>query len=115
MKSHPYADLFPMMTDAELDLMAADIKGGQRSPVILDQHGLVVDGRNRLAACERAGLEPVTEVRTFPDDRAVLAFIVSANLHRRHLSETQRAMIAARIATMKSGARTDLGPIGPRS
>ena len=32
-----------------------------------------------------------------------LTFVISANLHRRHLTESQRATIAAKIVTMNSG------------
>ncbi len=37
-------------------------------------------------------------------------FILSKNLYRRHLTTSQRAMTAGRLANMKSGSRTDLGP-----
>ena len=40
---------------------------------------------------------------------------MSKNLHRRHLSVGQLAMIAARRATAKKGDRTDLGEISPKS
>ena len=52
MKTHPAADLFPMMTDAELTELAADIKAnGLLNPVVL-LDGQILDGRNRLRACE---------------------------------------------------------------
>ncbi len=36
--------------------------------------------------------------------------MISANLRRRHLDESQRAMIADKIANMAQGQRTDLQP-----
>ena len=42
-----------------------------------------------------------------------LGEVLSRNLQRRHLAESQRALVAARLANMRQGERTDLGPIGP--
>lgn len=104
MKAHPAAALFPMMTDSELAELAADIKtNGQRQPVItIDDDGerLVLDGRNRLRACEMVGVAP-TLVPFGGDDP--FALVVSANLHRRHMTASQRAMVAAELAKMKAG------------
>ena len=61
---HPAAELFPMMGGEALQALADDIREhGQREPVIL-YHGAVLDGRNRLRACELAGVEPRFVTRT---------------------------------------------------
>ena len=48
-----------MLADDELDELAADIKArGLLQPIVLDAEGRVLDGRNRLAACKKAGVKP---------------------------------------------------------
>lgn len=102
MQVHPVANVFPMMSDAEIDDLARDIlENGQREPVWMYQ-GQVIDGRNRMAACERIGRPPTTREFLGADDE-LLPFVISLNLKRRHLSESQRAMVAANIATMRHG------------
>jgi hypothetical protein len=106
MRVHPAAALFPMLIDAELRELAEDIKAnGLQSPIVTLQ-GEILDGRNRLRACEIAGVAPVFREHDGPQDDAV-SFVISANLHRRHLGESQRAMVAARLATLKHGQRAD--------
>ena len=103
MQVHPVANVFPMMSDAEIDDLARDIlENGQREPVWMYQ-GQVIDGRNRIAACERIGRLPNTREFVGADDE-LLPFVISLNLKRRHLSESQRAMVAANIATLPRGA-----------
>ena len=58
----------------------------------------------RRAPVDLGALEPDFTVAGVPGADA-LAFVVSRNLHRRHLSETQRSMIAARIANLTHGGR----------
>ena len=101
MEVHPAAQLFPLLEAGELEALAADIAAnGLQQPVVLDTDGRVLDGRNRVRACELAGVTPDYSVYDGDDP---VGFVVSANIHRRHLSESQRAMIAARLATMKEG------------
>jgi N6-adenosine-specific RNA methylase IME4 len=92
LKAHPAAELFPMMSDAEIADLGADIKAqGQRRPiVILD--GLILDGRNRYEACRRAGIEPRLE--QWSGASSPTAYVLSENLQRRHLTVDQRALIA---------------------
>jgi ParB/RepB/Spo0J family partition protein len=94
MKFHPVAEIFPMMSDEELDDLAQDIKAnGLINPIVVDE-GQSVDGRNRLEACRRAGVEPVFETLNGTDP---IAFILSSNDKRRHMSKGQRVMIAAQV------------------
>lgn len=113
METHELANLFPLLGDDQLNRLASDIKTkGQQFAIVLDQHGRLVDGRNRLAACKLAGVEPLTVTRHFASDLEVLDFIVSANDIRRHLNETQRGMIAAKIATLNLGQHKSESPKG---
>jgi hypothetical protein len=100
---HKYADIFPLMDDAELAALAADIRDhGQRDPIILHPDGKILEGRSRYRACQQIGLEPKTE-RYDGDDP--LAFVISRNLRRRHLNESQRALVAARLANIEHGGK----------
>lgn len=111
---HPAANIFPEMTDDEAKSLMIDIReNGQREPIILF-NGKVIDGRNRLRACRWLGFEPKTREYQGREDE-IVSYVLSLNLHRRHLTEGQRAMIASNLATMKQGARTDLSPIGGMS
>jgi hypothetical protein len=100
MESHPLADLFPMMGDEEFSRFATDIAShGQREAIVL-LDGKILDGRNRFKACRKWGM--VAETCEFNGDDP-LGFVLSKNLHRRHLTESQRAMVAAQLATFKVG------------
>jgi N6-adenosine-specific RNA methylase IME4 len=100
---HPLANIFPLIEGAEFDDLVADIKAnGQREDIVLYE-GKVLDGRNRYRACLAAGVLP----RGVAFDRELhgdpLAFVISKNLRRRHLNESQRAMVAARLETHRHG------------
>ena len=98
MKVHPAAELFPMMTGDAFDEFVEDIRAnGQQSPISTLPDGTLLDGRNRLEACRKLGLKPTT---TVVDTDSPLEFVISANMHRRHLTSSQRAAIAPTILPM---------------
>jgi hypothetical protein len=59
--------------------------------------------RNRLRACVAAGVTPRFEMFD-GDEAAAVRHVVSLNLKRRHLNESQRAMVAAGLAKLRPGA-----------
>jgi hypothetical protein len=119
-KVHPAADLFPMMGDEELAELGADIRANGLAAKIIfleDPDGtvVVVDGRNRLGAMERAGLS-MKDIPGVPLGHHVdpVAYLISTNIRRRHLTrEQKREVIAAllRLAPERSDRQvaTDVG------
>lgn len=121
---HPIASIFPMMSDEELKELADDIRAnGLREPIVCAHMGdgfddeVLIDGRNRYRACLMAGVEPkFRDLHTLPNvsadegadfitEEAVASWILSQNLHRRHLTPSQRATLAVDYAkTLESAA-----------
>jgi DNA modification methylase len=97
MKIHPAAEIFPMLSDEELDSLAVDIKThGLRHPLVMHDRELL-DGRNRLAACKIAGVDP--SFVEYEGDSPV-SFVISVNIKRRQLDASQRACVAVEIMPM---------------
>lgn len=89
-----------MLDEAELSELVEDIREhGQREPIVLHE-GKILDGRNRYRACCLAGVEPHT-TDYYGDDPA--SYVVSLNLRRRHLNESQRATVGAKLANLENG------------
>ena len=99
-KFHPLCKIFPSLPEEEMSKPVADIKAnGLKDPItILD--GQILDGRNRHIACGISGTEP-KYVEYSGDDP--IGFVVSANIHRRHLTPIQLAALANTIANMERG------------
>jgi N6-adenosine-specific RNA methylase IME4 len=98
---HHLSNIFPLLEGEPFAELVADIgaKGLQDSIVLYE--GKILDGRNRYRACDEARVKPrfVTYCGNDP-----LGYVVSLNVKRRHLDESGRAMVAARIATLQLGA-----------
>lgn len=101
---HELANIFPRMPGEEFAALKADIKtNGLLEPIWL-YDGKVLDGRHRYYACQETSIEPSFREYTGVDPRG---FVISLNLMRRHMNESQRSMVAAGLANLSRGARQD--------
>lgn len=95
---HEAADLFPLEEET-LAALAEDIREQGQAKDIELYEGRVLDGRRRLRACKLAGVAPrfrdVTAEVTEP-----ISYVLSLNLHRRQLTPSQKAIVAARVREM---------------
>lgn len=95
---HEAAALFPLLEGADLQELAADIaERGLLEPITL-LGGAVLDGRNRLRACALAKVEP--RFTDWAGTGSPLAWVISKNVKRRHLTPSQRATVAVESLPM---------------
>ena len=111
LRFHDLANIFPLIEGDEFDALVADIKAhGLHEPVVIYQDQ-ILDGRNRYRACVAAGVDCRSVPYTGDDP---VGYVISRNLKRRHLNESQRAMVAAKLATLRRGDNQH-SPVGETS
>jgi hypothetical protein len=119
LKFHPLADMFPLMEGAEFDALVADInENGVQQKIVLYQ-GKILDGRNRyrgMLTLEytdefiKADCKPLHEVLGYdkasdvPKDEA-RKWVISANIHRRHLTAEQKRDLILKCADWSKSDR----------
>lgn len=96
---HPLCRFFPRITGDEFAALCEDIRAnGLQQPIVLHD-GQILDGGNRYRACVETGAEPIFAEY---DGANLVQFVLSANLHRRHLTPGQHASI---VASMQDWAK----------
>lgn len=97
---HPLAALFPKLEGQEfIELVNSIRTNGLLEPIMLDKEHRIIDGINRLEACMAAKVEPI--FATY-EGHNIASFILARNIARRHLSASQRALLAARLQKIAS-------------
>lgn len=112
LKFHPASMIFPMMSDDETDGLVEDIQKHGLLEAIVLYEGMVLDGRNRLTCCRLAGVKPTFD-QYHGDDP--IQFVISKNKHRRHLTPSQLAMVAARAREVYDAAAKERMKEGQQS
>lgn len=93
---HPIADIFPLLEGEEFKDFSEDIrKNGLLNPIWTYQ-GQIIDGRNRYRACLKVGVKPQFREWTGTYD-SIVDYVVKDNLKRRHLSKSQRSIVASKL------------------
>lgn len=107
---HELSTLYPGMTGEEYEALRLDIrKNGLMNPVVLwreneAQDWAIIDGRHRALACDDLGIEPKYEYVNGTVDP--VQYVISANSTRRHLSQSQLGMVAAKLRERKLASAT---------
>jgi N6-adenosine-specific RNA methylase IME4 len=105
---HPLALMFPSLDGDAINALADDIKANGLQNAVIIHEGRILDGLQRYEACRRIGIRPMIQefmtmgaaiVKAGP-----LAYVISQNLHRRHLTTQQRADIAAKLTNLRDGS-----------
>jgi ParB-like chromosome segregation protein Spo0J len=109
LRFHPLADIFPLMEGEAFDELVADIKAnGLVDPIVIFDD-MILDGRNRYRACQAASVTPTFRLAVqSPEEKPnlarplitdPLAYVISANIRRRHLTAEQKRDLIARLLT----------------
>jgi N6-adenosine-specific RNA methylase IME4 len=96
-RNHPITEAFPALSDSDYETLKNDIKeNGLLEPIWLDPKNRVIDGRHRLRACRELKIKPEFQETEYAEGD-IPGVVVGLNLRRRHLNETQRAWVAAKL------------------
>ena len=106
---HPAA-VFPIMSGREFDEMVEDVRVNGRANRSWCAATRLVDGRNRGRACAAVGVVP--EVRQLERGTDVASWVMSVNVHRRHLDASQRALLASRLSLSSGTSLWRSSPTG---
>lgn len=101
-----FKTLIPPLTTEEIHGLEEDLQrnGCLQALVVWKEEGILLDGHNRHEICTRLGISYKTTELSFPDRQEAAQWIIKHQLGRRNLSESQRSLMAARLAKLAHGA-----------
>ena len=111
-----YAALIPSITKTQYQSLKESIKeSGLWVPILVNKHGVILDGHHRFRACTEFGVSIKYAVREFKNDLLEKKFVIECNLLRRHLNDFQKAElgiplleIETELAKKRQGERNNI-------
>jgi len=111
-----FRDLIPPLNEEELKMLEESIiANGCESPLIV-WNGLIVDGHNRHAICQKHGIPFAVTEKEFSSREDAMLWMLRNQLGRRNLNSYQRSDLVLKLeplmaseAKLRKGQRTDLG------
>lgn len=94
-EAHPAAERFPLMDGKEFDELVASIKQNTQRNAVTVWEGQLIDGRNRVRACEILGVR--VKAVEWDGLGSLTQFIVDQNINRRNLSRHELALIGLQL------------------
>jgi N6-adenosine-specific RNA methylase IME4 len=96
-RNHPITEVFPVLSDSDYQTLKKDIEvNGLLEPIWRDDKGRIIDGRHRYRACKELKIDPEFQETAYSDEE-IPDIVLSLNLRRRHLTESQRSVVAAKM------------------
>lgn len=94
LRHHPAADMVPRMRPDEWAAFLEDVNtNGVQDPIVVQKGGVILDGRNRHEAAQVRGDDEIAVRIVNLGESEQRQYILRTALHRRMLSDDQRAML----------------------
>jgi ParB-like chromosome segregation protein Spo0J len=101
LKQHPLSAAFPALDETAFRALKADIElNGVRERIVTDEE-MILDGWHRYRACQELNIVP--PINAFEGEDPI-AYVISKNLHRRHLDPSQRSLAWVRLTAWQEKA-----------
>lgn len=100
LETHSIAERLPLMPEDEFQKLKEDIEDRGLNDAIVMYEGKVLDGRHRVRAFKESGKEipeDMIEYLEVNTEAEAIAFVISRNIMRRHLTIAQRAAVGANL------------------
>lgn len=108
---HPASRIVPMRPSKEFSDLVSNIReNGLREAIVCHRDGRILDGRSRYRACVECGVVP-RFVTYEGADSSLLEYVIARNLLTRNWSDSQRAIVAASLATLTHGGNRHSRPL----
>ena len=111
-----FRDLIPPLNDEELAMLEESIVANGCESALIVWDGVIVDGHNRYAVCQKHGIPFSVAEKSFDSREDAMLWMLRNQLGRRNLNSYQRSDLALKLeplmaseAKLRKGQRTDLG------